>query len=199
MYNYGTGIKRRSRAVGKKFMEAITCLKTRRSVRKYTEEQIPHDVLEQIVETASYAPSWKNTQVVRYTVVENPEMIEAICKDGLMGFELNQKTVGRAKTLVIVSYVEKRSGYEKDGSYSTSKEDRWEMFDAGIATQTFCLAAHAMGVGSVIMGIFDDAKVAEIIGLDENQTVAAVLAVGYPAFAPDVPPRKEVSKLLTFK
>lgn len=73
------------------------------------------------------------------------------------------------------------------------------MFDAGIATQTFCLAAHAMGVGSVIMGIFDDAKVAEIIGLEENQTVAAVLAVGYPAFAPDVPPRKEVSKLLTFK
>lgn len=180
-------------------MEAITCLKTRRSVRKYTEEPVPHDVLEQIVETASYAPSWKNTQVVRYIVVENPEMIEAICKDGLMGFELNQKTVGRAKTLVIVSYVEKRSGYEKDGSYSTSKEDRWEMFDAGIATQTFCLAAHAMGVGSVIMGIFDDAKVAEIIGLDENQTVAAVLAVGYPAFTPDVPPRKEVSKLLTFK
>lgn len=180
-------------------MEAIECLKTRRSVRKYTDQQVPRDVLEQIVEAASFAPSWKNTQVVRYTVIEDPEMIENICKDGLMGFELNQKTVSRSKTLVIVSYVEKRCGYEKDGSYSTSKEDRWQMFDAGIATQTFCLAAHALGVGSVIMGIFDDAKVAEIVGLPETQTVAAVLAVGYPAFTPDTPPRKEVSKLLTFK
>lgn len=180
-------------------MEALECLKTRRSVRKYTDEQVPHDVLEQIVETASYAPSWKNTQVVRYTVVEDAAKIASICDNGLMGFALNQKTVGRAKQLVIVSYVEKRSGFEKDGSYSTSKEDRWEMFDAGIATQTFCLAAHAMGVGSVIMGIFDDARIAEIVELPENQTVAAVLAVGYPEFAPDTPPRKSVSELLTFQ
>ncbi len=180
-------------------MEAIECLKTRRSVRQYTEEQIPHEVMEKIVETAAYAPSWKNTQIVRYTVVEDSAMIDDICRNGLMGFEYNQKTVSRARTLVIVSYVEKRSGYERDGSYTTSKGDRWQMFDAGIAAQTFCLAAHAMGVGSVIMGIFDDAKVAQIIGLPEDQTVAAVLAVGYPAFVPDVPPRKEVSKLLTFK
>ena len=160
---------------------------------------MPHDVMEKIVETATYAPSWKNTQVVRYTVVEDAEAIDRICKEGLMGFELNQKTVSRAKTLVIVSYVDGRSGFEKDGSYSTSKEDRWQMFDAGIATQTFCLAAHAMGVGSVIMGIFDDAKVAEIIGLPEGETVACVLAVGYPAFAPDMPPRKELSKVLRFQ
>lgn len=177
----------------------MECLKTRRSVRKYTDEMVPHDVLEQIVETASYAPSWKNTQVVRYTVVEDTARIADICENALLGFELNQKTVGRAKQLVIISYVEKRSGFEKDGSYSTSKEDRWEMFDAGIAAQTFCLAAHAMGVGSVIMGIFDDAKVAEITRLPENQTVAAVLAVGYPAFAPDAPPRKGVSDLLSFQ
>ena len=156
-------------------------------------------MLEQIVEAASYAPSWKNTQVVRYTIVEDETKIGDICENGLMGFELNQKTVGRAKQLVIVSYVEKRSGFEKDGSYSTSKEDRWEMFDAGIATQTFCLAAHAMGVGSVIMGIFDDVKVAQILELPDNQTVAAVLAVGYPAFTPDTPPRKGVSDLLSFQ
>jgi butyrate kinase len=44
-----------------------------------------------------------------------------------------------------IQYVAKRSGYERDGSFSTSKGEGWEMFDAGIATQTFCLAAHEKG------------------------------------------------------
>ena len=73
------------------------------------------------------------------------------------------------------------------------------MFDAGIATQTFCLAAHAKGVGTVILGIFDDAKVGEIVGIPEGQTVAAVVAMGYPAFAPDMPPRKSVDDLFTMR
>ena len=72
------------------------------------------------------------------------------------------------------------------------------MFDAGIATQTFCLAAHDKGVGTVILGIFDDAKVGEIVGIPDGQTVAAVVAMGYPAFAPEemLPPRKSVDDLL---
>ena len=73
------------------------------------------------------------------------------------------------------------------------------MFDAGIATQTFCLAAHDKGVGTVILGIFDDAKVGEIVGIPDGQTVAAVVAMGYPAFAPEMPPRKSVDDLLTIQ
>ncbi len=180
-------------------MEAIECLKTRRSVRKFAEGMVPKDVLEQIVEAASFAPSWKNTQVVRYTVVENVDTIQKICDEALLDFALNQKTVGRATQLVVVSAVEKRCGYEKDGSFSTSKGDGWEMFDAGIATQTFCLAAHAMGVGSVIMGIFDEHKLGQIVGLPEGQKAMALLAIGYPAFTPDTPPRKSVADLLTIK
>ena len=95
--------------------------------------------------------------------------------------------------------VKNRSGYEKDGSYTTSKEDRWEMFDAGIATQTFCLAAHEQGVGSVIMGIFDETKIAEVIDVPEGQQVAALIAIGYPVFEPEAPKRKEVSELLSFQ
>ena len=91
-----------------------------------------------------------------------------------------------------------RSGFERDGSYTTSKEDRWEMFDAGIATQTFCLAAHEKGVGSVIMGIFDEDKVAELISLEEGRKVAALIAVGYPDEEPALPKRKEVEELVRF-
>ena len=73
-----------------------------------------------------------------------------------MDFPLNQKTVSRSKQLMVITKKDGICGYEKNGEASTSKGSGWEMFDAGIATQTFCLAAHAKGVGTVILGIFDD-------------------------------------------
>ncbi len=180
-------------------MEAKECIKTRRSVRKYTDELVPQETVREIVELASYSPSWKNTQVIRYILVENENLIAQIANEGLMDFPLNVKTVSRAKQLMIITKKDGICGYEKDGSFSTSKEENWEMFDAGIATQTFCLAAWDKGVGTVILGVFDDTKVGEIIGIPEGQTVAAIVVLGYPAFAPDMPPRKSVEDLLTFK
>ncbi|MBO5238756.1 MAG: nitroreductase family protein [Lachnospiraceae bacterium] len=180
-------------------MEAIECIKTRRSCRKFKEEAVPHEILEEVVGTATYAPSWKNTQITRYIVVEDKEKLQKIASDCVLNFEYNMKTISRCPVLVVVTMVKNRSGFEKDGSYTTSKEDRWEMFDAGIATQTFCLAAHEKGLGSVIMGIFDEAKIAEVVNIPEGQQVAALVAIGYPIFQPEAPKRKEVSELLSFQ
>lgn len=103
----------------------------------------------------------------------------------------------RCKALVVVSVVAGISGYEKDGSFSTSQEDRWEMFDAGIANQTFCLAAHSKGIGSVILGVFDEHKIRQYVSLPENEKVTNLIALGYPLEpAKSGPPRKEVSELL---
>lgn len=179
-------------------MEALKCIETRRSIRRFKSEALSHEVLEAIVKEASFAPSWKNSQVVRYVVVENQDIKSKIANDAVLGFTYNTGTIERAAALVVVTMIHGRSGFEKDGSYTTSKEDRWEMFDAGIATQTFCLAAHEKGVGSVIMGIFDEDKVAELISLEEGRKIAALIAVGYPDEEPDQPKRKEVSELVRF-
>ncbi len=179
-------------------MELETCIRERRSVRRFTEEPVDHATIEKIIELARFAPSWKNTQTSRYYVIEDADKIARICEEGVMGFEGNQKTLAKAKQLLVLATVNKRCGYERDGSFTTSKEDRWEMFDAGIAAQTFSLAAHSLGVGSVMMGIFDEKKIAEIIGLPEGQSVSCLLAFGYPKFMPDPVPRKEVSDLLTY-
>lgn len=179
-------------------MEVMDCIKTRRSCRKFKEESIPHDVLEEIVGAAAYAPSWKNTQIARYMIVEDKEKIHGIAKDGVMGFEYNTKTIQNCAALLIVTMVKNRSGFEKDGSFSTSKEDRWEMFDAGIATQTFCLAAHEKGLGSVILGIFDETKIEQILEIPEGQQIAALVALGYPALQPEAPKRKEVAELISY-
>ena len=180
-------------------MEALECIMTRRSCRKFKEEAVPHELVEEIVGVASYAPSWKDTQITRYIVIEDKEKLQRIADDCVLDFEYNKKTISRCPMLVIVTMVKNRSGYEKDGSFTTSKGDRWEMFDAGIATQTFCLAAHEKGLGSVIMGIFDEAKLAEVVSIPDGQQVAALVAVGYPVFQPEAPKRKEASELLSFQ
>ena len=179
-------------------MNTTDCIKTRRSIRNYKEEQIPQDVINEVIEIARFAPSWKNGQIARFYVVQSPDLKKKIAEECMMGFSFNTNTLTKAPALVVVAYVEKRSGFERDGSYTTSKEDRWEMFDAGIATQTFCLAAHEKGLGTCIMGIFDEEKVAEAIGLPEGQKVGAVLAIGYPADEPAAPARKEVEQLVQF-
>ena len=47
-------------------MTAQECILGRRSIRKFKSEPVSHELLAQIVETASYAPSWKHTQITRY-------------------------------------------------------------------------------------------------------------------------------------
>ena len=116
-----------------------------------------------------------------------------------MGFAGNQAIIENCPVLIVETIVHGRSGFERDGSYSTTKEDRWEVFDAGIAAQTLCLAAQEMGLGTVIMGIFDEQKLAETVGIPEGQIAAALIAVGYPDIQPQAPRRKTVEDLLTIR
>ncbi|MDY5578170.1 MAG: nitroreductase family protein [Lachnospiraceae bacterium] len=173
-------------------------IKTRRSIRKFTTEIVSEIDLEDVVELASYSPSWKNTQTPRYVIVRNKEILAKIANEGVMNFEKNKETILGCSALVVVTSVSKRCGYERDGSFTTKKQDKWEMFDAGVAAQTFMLAAHEKGIGSVVLGIFDEDYIAQIIQLEEDRTVSALIAVGYPAEKPDAPKRKPLKELVRF-
>ena len=119
-------------------MNVIDCIKGRRSVRAFTDQKISHETMNEIVELASYAPSWKNSQTSRYMVIEDKALIEKIADQCVQGFTYNTNTLKKAGTIVLLNAVTGRSGYEKDGTYTTeAKGDSWEMFDAGIAAQTF--------------------------------------------------------------
>lgn len=73
------------------------------------------------------------------------------------------------------------------------------MFDAGIATQTFCLAAREYGVGSCIIGVMDEEAIAKKIDLPCTQKVACLVALGYPEQWKDGPPRLGCDELLSFR
>ena len=177
-------------------MEIIEGIQTRRSVRKFQDKAVPHDVLEQVIAAAAYAPSWKNTQISRYIAIEGRETIDKLAEQYA---PFNARTLSTAPLLIAQTCVTKRSGYERDGSFTTDRGAGWEMYDCGIAAQTFCLSAHALGLGTVIMGIYDPAEVAKVVEIPEGQEVAALIALGHPAQDPQAPARKDVDTLLRFE
>lgn len=179
-------------------MTAKDCIIGRRSIRKFKPDAIDHSVLEELVATASYAPSWKHTQITRYIAVEG-SLKDQIAKEACDAYPHNGDIINSAPVLMVVSVIKNRSGFERDGSYSTPRKDGWQMYDAGVASQTFCLAAYDKGIGSVILGIFDSEKVASILGVPEDRDVIALIPIGYPDEAPVAPRRKPVEDLLSYK
>ncbi|QSX06346.1 nitroreductase family protein [Sedimentibacter sp. zth1] len=179
-------------------MDAKLMITGRRSVRKFKDEIVSHDTIKKIVKLATYSPTWKNSQTVRYTIVEDKKTLKKIADEAVLDFKANGNVIKGAAGLAVLSTVTGRCGYERDGSFTTSKEDRWEMFDAGVTTQTFCLAAHEAGIGTVIIGVFDESKLSKIIELPAGQTVSVIIAYGAIIENPPMPRRKELDEVLKF-
>lgn len=177
-------------------MNATECITGRRSIRRFTEQPVSHETIEQLVKTASMAPSWKNTQVTRYIAIEGEAKAE-LAKCTTI-WAKNGDIINGAPVVIAICAVKGRSGIERDGSFSTNKGDTWKMFDTGIASEAFCLAAHEAGLGSVILGLYDE-NAPEVIGVPEDQELIALIPIGYPAESPEAPRRKEVTDLLSYR
>ena len=178
-------------------MNTIDAIKTRRSIRRFKETAVPHSLLEQIVSAASFAPSWKNSQVTRYIAIEDCNLKKAIADTCCS--EHNACIIKPAPLLVATTLITGRSGYERDGSFSTIRGDAWQAFDCGIACQTFCLAAKELGLDTVILGLYDFEKASALIQIPGGQQLMALIAVGYGNETPDAPMRKPVETLLTYR
>ena len=165
-------------------------MKTRRSIRKFTEEAVTEEELEGIFESVRWAPSWANTQCWEVVVVRNPETRGAL--QATLG-ERNPatKAVVNAPVLLVLCGRKGTSGCY-DGKASTCFGD-WMLFDLGIATQNIALAAHAQGLGCVVIGLFDHQKAGEILRTPKGVDVVAMIPLGRPAKVSRAPERKPVS------
>ncbi len=178
-------------------MEVKDCLKSRRSIRVFTDQAVAPELISDLIETTSYSPSWKHTQICRYVAVTG-ELKDRIADECTADYPHNGTIIKGAPLLMVQCFIKNRSGFERDGSYSTHREGGWQMYDAGVQASALCNAAHDLGLGSVILGIFDDAKTAELINLSEDREVVALIPMGYAAETPNAPRRKSVEDLLTF-
>lgn len=178
-------------------MTANECIRERRSILKFANRPVPHEVLAQIVATASYAPSWKNTQITRYIAVEGDKKAAlAKCTKLYPG---NGTIIENAPMVIAITIVKGRSGYERDGSFSTPKGSGWQMYDAGVASEAFCLSAYEQGLGTVILGLYDEKDAAELLEIPEDRELIALIPIGYPDETPNAPRRKTVEDLLSYQ
>ena len=73
------------------------------------------------------------------------------------------------------------------------------MFDLGIATQNICLTAHDLGLGTVVVGMFDHDRAKEVLKVEEGYEVVAILPMGFPAKDSPVPKRREISEFAHYE
>ena len=173
------------------FMDII---KGRRSVRKYDDKEVPDEILNQVLEAVRWAPSWANTQCWEIIVVKDPalrkKLQEALPPKGNPAF----KSIVSAPVLLALCGKLKTSGYYK--GQVTTKFGDWFMFDLGIAAQTLCLTASHLGLGTVIVGLFDHEKAAAALKTPEGFELVALIPMGYPVKISKAPRRKEVDEFV---
>ena len=104
-------------------MNTVDCIKSRRSIRRFKPDSVKHSLIEEIVSAASFSPSWKNTQITRYIAIEDPSLLGKIADDFTPSY--NSDIIRQTPVLIAVTYIKGRCGFERDGSYTTEKKDRW--------------------------------------------------------------------------
>ncbi|MCS6862920.1 MAG: nitroreductase family protein [Abditibacteriales bacterium] len=149
-------------------MDALTALKTRRSVRVYQDKPIPKEVLEDIIDCARLAPTAMNRQPWAFVVVTEKETRQRIAAWTDFG-----QHIAQAAACVAV-FCEDTKYFLEDGS---------------AATQNILLAAWAHGIGSC--WVAGDKKayaepIRQLLGLPEHYKLVSLIPLGYPA---DVPPK----------
>ena len=176
-------------------MELQTCIEQRRSVRKYKNQSVPRELIREIIKAATFAPSWKNSQVSRYYVAEGNAKKELASYLG----EFNGRNVQDAPVLIVSTVVNKRSGFTRAGEYETHLKDGFQYYDCGMQSMNLCLKAYELGLATLVMGIYDEAAIRKLFDIDESQIIVAVTAVGYADGETSMPKRKSVDDITVFK
>jgi nitroreductase len=174
------------------FMEIV---QGRRSIRRYQDREIPEEHLTTVLEAIRWAPSWANTQCWEIIVVKDPAIKQKL-REILSSGNPSSNAVVEAPVVIVLCGKLERAGYKK--GEATTKFGDWFMFDIGIATQTLCLTAHHMNIGTVIIGLFNQDKAKEILRVPDGYEVVSLVPLGYPAEESKAPHRKEIAEFIHY-
>lgn len=175
--------------------ELMQVLKGRRSIRNYQGQEVPEEVLNLILEAVQWSPSWANTQCWEVIVVKNQDTKQKLQETLSQGNPATRAMV-EAPAILVLCGKQGSSGFYK--GQVTTKFGDWFMFDLGLATQSLCLAAWNLGLGTVVVGLFDHNRAAAVLGVPEGYELVAMLPLGYPAKQPAAPKRRETSDFTHF-
>lgn len=168
----------------------LNIIRERRSIRRFTEQPVAPEKLAEILAAAGWAPSWGNSQCWEIVVVKNPEVRTRLA--GLLSPKNPAtRTVANAPVVLAICGKLRKAGWY-NGRQVTRYPD-WLLYDLGLASQNICLAAHSMGLGSVIVGAFDHDKAEELLQIPAGFALVSLIPLGYPDHAPSPPARRAVA------
>lgn len=153
-------------------MEFFEVVARRHSVRTYTAELVPDDLITRCLEAARLAPSWRNNQCWRFVVVRDRAVIDRIAGLRVYGYPINS-WLRSAPTVIVACAEPSESGKHADLPY-------WAV-DTAIAMEHIVLAATALGLGTCWVGGFDEQDLRQLIGAPDRIRVVAYTPLGYPA------------------
>jgi len=159
-------------------MSFLDLVNKRYSVRNYKTEPIPQEKVIRCIEAARLAPSACNSQPWKFVIADEPELVNELAKaafEGLLDF--NHFAFKAPVLVLIVSERENLSA--KFGSIV--KKKNFSLMDTGIAAEHFCLQAAEEGLGTCIIGWFNEKKVKKILSIPKLKRVELVITVGFSA------------------
>lgn len=168
----------------------LEVFKKRRSIRRYKEEEVPDEILKDILEAARIAPSWGNKQGWYFIVVKNKETKEKIASC-LPDDNPVKKGITQAPLLVVFCGDPEKSGKRPDIGYYA--------VDVALALGNFCLQAAEYGLGTCITGWMNEEKIKEILEIPQNIRAVAFTPLGYPEKIPGEIKRKELNEIVSYE
>lgn len=157
----------------------------RRSIDRFKPSAVSALKLERVLEAGRLAPSAKNRQEWRFLVVQKKALREKI-QEAAFG----EEKVGQAPAIIALctTNIEYRM---PNGQFSYP-------VDLGIAAGFMTLQATREGLGSCLLGTFDETAVKELLSVPYAMKVVLLMLLGYPAELPEARPRKPLRSVASF-
>ncbi len=166
-----------------------TLIKQRQSVRRYQDKQVEQDKMDKLIKAVHLAPSACNSQPWKLIIVDEPELKEEVAKatfNGIISF--NRFALDAPVIAVLV--IEKAKLIAQIGG--SIKNQEYPQYDIGIAAAHFCLQAAELGLGTCMIGWFNNRKIKNLLKIPGKRKVGLVITLGYPP--DDYKQRKKIRK-----
>jgi len=171
-------------------------IKIRQSVRSYSNKPVEKEKLDQCLEAARLAPSASNSQPWKFIVVDDNDLKNKVALatfDKIVKF--NQFVL---QAPVIVAIVLEKPKLVTQMGIEIKKRE-WPLIDIGITSEHFCLQAAELGLGTCMIGWFDQKRIQELLNIPKKKTIGLLITLGYASddYALRKKSRKDKSELIS--
>jgi len=156
----------------------LDLMRTRKSVRKYRNEQVSREIIECCLEAARLAPSACNSQPWSFIVADTEPVRAKLAQAAFSGMYAMNNFAAQAPVLIAVLTERSKFAAVLAGKF---RGVQYSLMDIGIACAFLSLAAEEQGVGACLLGWFDEKAVKNVLGLPGNVRIDIMISMGYSA------------------